>query len=59
MAVAAAPCEERDGRCEDWGAAPVGEHGRRSVGRLFRCVLYYSRAALSDLPRTLSGAVRL
>jgi len=24
MAVAAAPCEERDGREEDWRAAPVG-----------------------------------
>jgi len=45
--VAAAPCEERDGR-EDVVAVPIGEHGRRN-GRLCLCLRYYSRTARSDL----------
>ena len=54
LAVAAAPCEERDGR-EDVVAVPIGEHGRRS-GRLCPCLLYYARAARSDLSEQL-GAI--
>jgi len=45
--VAAAPCEERDGR-EDVVAVPIGEHGRGS-GRLCLCPLYYSPTLHSDL----------
>ena len=37
MAVTAAPCEERDGRSEEWAAAPC------------RYVLYYSGALYSVL----------
>jgi len=37
MAVAAAPCEERDGPLEDMGGRPC------------RCFLYYSGGRRSDL----------
>jgi len=34
MAVAAAPCEERDGREEDLWAAPVGASSTTPAGRV-------------------------
>jgi len=51
MAVAAAPCEERDGLVRT-GGRPYRRARPASGGRLFRCVLYYLPAARSDLPRT-------
>jgi hypothetical protein len=51
MAVAAAPCEEWDGRRRDWWP-PRCKHDRRQAVVLCRCSLYYSRRRRSDLAAT-------